>query len=650
MNTEFLERISTRKQKLEDVKIALKDKFIGIDDVIDKIVDNISLWYLTPEIQFIPLIVSLWGITGVGKTDLVRTLVRLLDYTNKFIEIQMDVKNDYCKNIENYLENSGVDCNEPTILLLDEIQRYRTLDEEGRLLDNKYFNDIWMLLSDGKFQNNSQRREDVMELMLDELYYLDRRNEDNEEKDEAASDAPKNAKAKKGEKPLEKKPRIFRYKTSHWTASRFKRILNLKLSVEEIMVLSLEDRMKIMEDSLKMNNLNEGKSYEKLLIFISGNLDEAFQMADEVEDSERDADIYHELSKRINIIHIKGALAKKFKPEQIARFGNNHIIYPCLDKQSYYKIIRINCKFMLDRIEKQHNIKITLADSIYDIIYRNGVFPAQGVRPAISTVFNVLGSNLPFFMYYALINDVNEFHIDYSEKQLFTLIAGNEYRKDVILEIDNIRNNKSIDEKILVIVHELGHALVYGLVFGTPPRQIITNSSGFANGFVINHSSIDNKTFIKNQIAIYLSGLVAEEIVFGEDFKSNGASTDISFATNYAGHFVRSYGMDGTIAKITRITSTYPYEADWDVNKTNTTIENLLEEQKKRARDLISQNIGVYKELVQFAVGNGGITIEQFLTICNKHGLNFVQKDINEKLIYSYDNKLQNFLNQKALS
>src|SRR5271166_4596400 len=106
MNKELINRITIRKEKLEEVRIALKNKFIGIDEVIDKIIDNISLWYLTPEIQFKPLIVSLWGITGVGKTDLVRQLVKLLDFTDKFIEIQMDIKNDYSRNIENYLENS----------------------------------------------------------------------------------------------------------------------------------------------------------------------------------------------------------------------------------------------------------------------------------------------------------------------------------------------------------------------------------------------------------------------------------------------------------------------------------------------------------------------------------------------------------------
>ncbi len=645
MNEAFLERIKTKKEKLEEVKIALKEKFIGIDDVIDKIIDNLSLWYLTPELQFRPLIISLWGITGVGKTDLVRTLVKLLNYGDKFIEIQMDVKNDYARNVENYLENSGIDCNEPAILLLDEIQRFRALDEDGRLIDNKYFNDVWMLLSDGKFQNNSQRRVDVMELLLDEMYWLDRRDNDGDSPKEVESDTPQKQ-AKKKAKLAASKPRSYRFKTSHWTASRFKKILNLKNTVEEIMEMDIEQRMKIMEDSLKLNNINEGKSYEKLLVFISGNIDEAFNMADDVEDCEQDADIYHELSKRINIIHIKAALAKKFKPEQIARFGNNHVIYPCLNKTAYYQIIKKNCDEILNKIKKEHGVEIELSQSIYDTIYRNGVFPTQGVRPAISTVNSVLGSNLPYFIYHSMLNDVHKFVLDFNGNILFSKIGENVFEKEIILELDSIRKNKSIDERNLVIAHELGHALVYGVLFNTPPKQININSAGLEGGFVINHSSIDNKTFIRNQIAIYLSGMVAEELVFGEEFKSNGASFDIAGATNLAGKYVRSYAMDGTISRIIKRETQIPNEFNFDVDKTNDIIENILSEEKKRAKDVLNKHLKIYKELLRFTVENGGIMVEQFLSICNQHGMNLKQKEINDKLIYSYDDKVKHFLNQ----
>jgi cell division protease FtsH len=642
MNKEFLEQIKTRREKLEEVKIVLKEKFIGIDSVIDKIIDNISLWYQTPELQFRPLIISLWGITGVGKTDLVRTLVKELNYTDKFIEIQMDLKNDYAKNIENYLDNSGIDSNEPAILLLDEIQRYRAIDETGRMIENKYFNDIWMLLSDGKFQNNSQRRAEIVEMLMDELYWLDYRENTEEEID---SDTPSNADDDKKQKKI-KNPKKRRFQTSYWTASKFKKMLNLKISTEEIMEMNLEQRLEIMEENLKAGNVNEGKSYEKLLIFISGNLDEAFRMSEEVEEVERDADVFHELSKRINIIHIKNALAYKFKPEQIARFGNNHIIYPCLDKKSYQIIIKKNAKQVLDKIKSQHDIEVELDSSVYDVIYRNGVFPTQGVRPAISTVYNILGTNLPFFMYHAMLNDVNKFNLRCENKKLITDINGKTIQKDLVLDIDDIRDGKSLDEKMLVIVHELGHALIYALLFKTPPKQININSAGLENGFVINHSSIDNKTFIRNQIAILLSGIVAEELVFGEEFKSNGSSHDILIATDIAGKYVRWYGMSEYVSRISKENVQMPHDMNYDIDKTNETIEIILSEEKKRSKDLLNKHMGLYKELIRNTINKNMIPIDLFVEICNRFGLTLIEKGVNDKIIYSYDEKIQNFLNQ----
>jgi len=44
MNIEFIERIKIKREFLEKTKTALKDKFIGIDEIID----TMSLWYLTP--------------------------------------------------------------------------------------------------------------------------------------------------------------------------------------------------------------------------------------------------------------------------------------------------------------------------------------------------------------------------------------------------------------------------------------------------------------------------------------------------------------------------------------------------------------------------------------------------------------------------
>ena len=644
MNNELISQIKLRKDKLEEVKIKLKEKFIGIDDVIDKIISSISLWYIMPEVLFKPHIISLWGITGVGKTDLVRTLVKLLEYTDKFIEIQMDMENDYLRNVEDYLERANIENTEPAILLLDEIQRYRTIDEMGGLINNKYFNDIWMLLSDGKFKNNSNRRSQVMDLLLEELYW-----KDNDENDSNGGESVPDEKATKNKKSKPKNktnviPKIRKYNTSYWSANRFKKLLNLSISVEDVMKMNVYERMEIMEDALKMDGLNEGKSYEKLLIFISGNLDSAFKMAEDVDDSESDADIYHEISKRVNIINIKQALSVQFKPEQIARFGNNHIIYPCLNKESYEKIIKLNSEIILNKIYNEHKLSIKLSKNVYDLIYRNGVFPTQGVRPAISTVFNVLGSNLPHFIYLSLISDESEIFIDYEEDHLFAKIKDNIERKKIVLELDDIRKNKSIDEKTLIMVHELGHALVYALQFNTPPKQININSTNFSDGFIIKHNSIDNKTFLLKQLTVILAGIAAEEYVFGDEYKTTGGSADINNATDLAGRYVRFYGMDTTISFKMKKESQSPTQANYDVDSTNLIIETLLNTAKEKAHDMLSTNIILFKSLIKKAKELNGMDIRTFVITCKKHNLILDVKEINDKLVYGYEKKLNDFL------
>ena len=64
----------TRSEKtkfLKEISKTLKNEFVGLDGIVDQIIQSVTPWYVTPEIITRPVIVSLWGMTGTGKTSIV---------------------------------------------------------------------------------------------------------------------------------------------------------------------------------------------------------------------------------------------------------------------------------------------------------------------------------------------------------------------------------------------------------------------------------------------------------------------------------------------------------------------------------------------------------------------------------------------------
>ncbi len=65
---EYRKTLLEKKNLLDSAIVQLKSEFIGIDNVIDQIADAIGSWLFFPEMQEKPVIINLWGLTGIGKT------------------------------------------------------------------------------------------------------------------------------------------------------------------------------------------------------------------------------------------------------------------------------------------------------------------------------------------------------------------------------------------------------------------------------------------------------------------------------------------------------------------------------------------------------------------------------------------------------
>jgi len=130
------------------------------------------------------------------------------------------------------------------------------------------------------------------------------------------------------------------------------------------------------------------------------------------------------------------------------------------------------------------------------------------------------------------------------EKAYYLVVAGSE-KKD--------RSGIRERDRQVTAYHEAGHGIIAKLV-STENKvskiTIIPNTNG-AGGFCINippDKMYYTRLDIENQIMVSLAGRAAEEIVFGQDQITTGASNDLERATMLARDYIGRYGMGDSLA------------------------------------------------------------------------------------------------------
>lgn len=643
MNTDILSRINTGRENLRQAASELKKHFVGLDDIIDKIVQHIEVWYCLPEIINRPPIVCLWGLTGVGKTDLIRRLTSLLAFTDRYLEVQLTTKDGALdvsqRSLEAIMDDSALESGKPGILLLDEIQRFRSLNEHGEEIYDYRFQDVWSLLSDGRFSAKADAKTQILDLLYQTMYQIDRREDEWGE--------PITKKKKKNEKAPSKTQGKFIL--PYWSASSIKRLLGLQEPLTEIMLWDQHRVLEETEKRLSDKTSHPGKDYSKLLIFVSGNIDDAYSMSNATADADVDADLFHEHSKRINFVSIKKALSNRFLPEQVARFGNTHVIYPSLSKASYYEIAERTVSAMLSRVFEYSGVKINVTPAVFSVLYRNGVFPAQGVRPLFSTISSMLESVLPQFVGKALEYTENELTIDYDDlsKEFVCKFANKEVRVYNHGDLDKLRDSQNSDDIYPVAVHEAGHAVVYASLFGLAPTQIAAALSRDEDaGFTGLHSLAKTKNTALDMVCVYLAGNVAETLVLGSGNESLGNIGDITEATTLMSTLARRCGMFErtglTLNAAASSASSLAVETCYDDKELSDIMESELQTQKKRAVRILTEYRNLLTEVVDNLVADKVILPEKFAVICKKHGVN-VEIQSAQKIIRRKKPRLINF-------
>ena len=630
-----LKEINTQKQRLEKIKIELKREFIGIDYIIEELVDYIQIWYLMPEILTRPIIVNLWGMTGVGKTDLIRKLVSKLEYQDRFVEVELsNGESTWNSSVSSILETNGINNAKPAIVLFDEIQRFYTIDSEGKPLLNTRFQDFWELLSDGKLAKRDAK-ESIDDYLQRYLYAAMQRQKRKQKLKDAPSMPPD---------PLNPMGVISsedeEASVGVWEAQSLKKIFDLKESVNEIAEMREEDVLMMMQQTREKKKVYEPINHAKTLIIISGNLDEAYSMANETGETDIEADIFRAYTEKITIVDIKNALSRKFKPEQVARFGNIHLIYKSLRKVDFEHLIQEELVKICKKNKEHFGVDIEISQNFNQLIYQNGVFPVQGVRPVFSSITDIVEANLSKLLFEAFMGNLMHIAMDYDfeKKKIVAQLAGKRtIELDYVGKIDQIRQDNSPDMIASIAVHESGHAITYGILLGLAPLQLKSRvASRYAQGFSFPHSIHLSKENIVSKIKIYLAGGIAEEIIFGEDKATVSRSFDREEATSMVMEYIRKYGFDKNFQAWYAHSGPYSME----LSVTDWAIEKMIRDLAKEARELLEANkdflIYLSKELAQ----KGSLKPLEVVLIAHKFGHTFEVKEENYLHLAGYEGLL----------
>lgn len=222
---------------------------------------------------------------------------------------------------------------------------------------------------------------------------------------------------------------------------------------------------------------------------------------------------------------------------------------------------------------------------------------------------SVIARGTPGFSGADLANLVNEAALFAARaNKRFVDMADMEKAKDKIMMGAERRSMvMSEEEKRLTAYHEAGHAIVGRLVPSHDPvYKVSIIPRGRALGVTMFLPEDDRYSFSKehleSQISSLFGGRIAEEIVFGKESVTTGASNDIKRATEIARNMVTKWGLSERLGPLTyseeeeevflgHSVAKHKSVSDETAHAIDEEIRSLIDRNYSRAKFLVSENL-----------------------------------------------------------
>ena len=186
-------------------------------------------------------------------------------------------------------------------------------------------------------------------------------------------------------------------------------------------------------------------------------------------------------------------------------------------------------------------------------------------------------------------------------------------------------------DKKIVAYHESGHAIVNFVVGGEDKVHKITMiPRGQAGGYTLSlpaeQKLVYSKKYFMDEIAIFFGGRAAEEIIFGKDNITSGASNDIQVATGMAQQMVTKLGMSEKFGPIlldgTREGDMFQskYYSEETGKEIDDEIRSIINERYQKALSILNENRDKLEEVTRILLEKETIMGDEFEAIMrNEH-------------------------------
>lgn len=261
-----------------------------------------------------------------------------------------------------------------------------------------------------------------------------------------------------------------------------------------------------------------------------------------------------------------------------------------------------------EQILRVHMRKLPLADDVVPLVIARGTPGFSGADLAN------LANEAALF---AARGNEKEVRMDHFDRARDKILMGAERRSMAMSE----------DEKTLTAYHEAGHAIVGRLVPEHDPVYKVTIiPRGRALGVTMYLPEGDrysmNRVAIESQLCSLYGGRVAEELIFGGDKVTTGASNDIERATKMARNMVTKWGLSDELGPVAygeeedevflgRSVTQHKNVSDETARKIDEVVRSILDKAYSKTKTILTENLDKLHAMSQLLLQYETIDVPQ---------------------------------------